>query len=184
MAFDVVADAFDTTNNAVPAVLNPTHPAMPVTGGATRSGPDDEFVRAERPVDDQRPDLGRRRRQSDFTTVLAEPRTTSRSGSCDNDSGGWYHPSTSTSSTSRSSAATGGPARRTRSGPKDVVFLGEGETVRLLIKFDRTAGKYMMHCHNLVHEDHDMMFQYRVLGPGPDTPADPDPRLDPTPPPV
>jgi FtsP/CotA-like multicopper oxidase with cupredoxin domain len=47
-------------------------------------------------------------------------------------------------------------------GPKDVVYVGEGETVRLLMKFTPNKGLYMMHCHNLPHEDHDMMVQFRV----------------------
>ena len=39
------------------------------------------------------------------------------------------------------------------------------------MKFGGHAGKYMMHCHNLVHEDHDMMGQFEVIddaGPGDD----------------
>ena len=48
------------------------------------------------------------------------------------------------------------------SAPKDVVFLGENETVRVLIKFAGGRGKYMVHCHNLVHEDHDMMGQFEI----------------------
>ena len=50
-------------------------------------------------------------------------------------------------------------------GPKDVVYLGENETVRVLAKFDGGTGKYMIHCHNLIHEDHDMMGQFEVVGP-------------------
>jgi hypothetical protein len=30
------------------------------------------------------------------------------------------------------------------------------------MRFDNQVGRYMMHCHNLVHEDHDMMLQYEV----------------------
>ena len=30
------------------------------------------------------------------------------------------------------------------------------------------SGSYMMHCHNLVHEDHDMMLQFEVGKGGPD----------------
>lgn len=56
-------------------------------------------------------------------------------------------------------------------GPKDVVYVGENEVVRLLMKFTPHKGLYMMHCHNLPHEDHDMMAQFRV---GPAA-ADPDP---------
>jgi hypothetical protein len=48
--------------------------------------------------------------------------------------------------------------------------------VRVLIKFDDGHGKYMEHCHNLVHEDHDMMGQYEVIDPN--NPSD-DPLSDP-----
>ena len=47
-------------------------------------------------------------------------------------------------------------------GPKDVVYVGENEKVRVIMRFQPPAGKYMMHCHNLVHEDHDMMGQFEV----------------------
>ena len=47
-------------------------------------------------------------------------------------------------------------------GPKDVAYVGENETVRVLAKFGPQQGQYMMHCHNLTHEDHDMMTQFRV----------------------
>lgn len=47
-------------------------------------------------------------------------------------------------------------------GWKDVFLVGENETVRVITKFGPNSGKYMMHCHNLVHEDHDMMTQFEV----------------------
>jgi FtsP/CotA-like multicopper oxidase with cupredoxin domain len=77
-------------------------------------------------------------------------------------------------------------------GPKDVVYVGENEKVSVIMKFDDTharlrdaaenptdplaprTGRYMMHCHNLVHEDHDMMAQFEVGAGGPN-PWGPDP---------
>ena len=78
-------------------------------------------------------------------------------------------------------------------GPKDVVYVGEGEIVRVLAKYDMVkaehtithpvtrqpytyktgkagatgaaGGRYMIHCHNLPHEDHDMMQQFAVGDP-------------------
>jgi spore coat protein A, manganese oxidase len=50
------------------------------------------------------------------------------------------------------------------SGWKDVILLGEFETVRVIASFNPQPGKYMIHCHNLVHEDHDMMTQFEVIG--------------------
>ncbi len=40
--------------------------------------------------------------------------------------------------------------------------MGEGESVQLLMRFEHQRGRYMMHCHNLTHEDHDMMQQFCV----------------------
>jgi spore coat protein A len=65
----------------------------------------------------------------------------------------------------------GGPGRVLphEQGPKDVVYVGEGETVTLLVKFNAPGGdpefeggRYMVHCHNLPHEDHDMMGQFSI----------------------
>jgi FtsP/CotA-like multicopper oxidase with cupredoxin domain len=47
-------------------------------------------------------------------------------------------------------------------GLKDVFYVGENETVRIIGKFKPHLGKYMYHCHNMVHEDHDMMSQFEV----------------------
>jgi len=46
--------------------------------------------------------------------------------------------------------------------PKDVVFLGPGEEVRLIASWGPHDGSYMFHCHNLVHEDDDMMLAFAV----------------------
>jgi spore coat protein A, manganese oxidase len=43
---------------------------------------------------------------------------------------------------------------------KDVVYVGEAETVRVIGRFGPQAGRFMYHCHNTVHEDFDMMSQF------------------------
>jgi len=48
-------------------------------------------------------------------------------------------------------------------GPKDVFYAGENESVTLLTQFDIQPdgeGRFMIHCHNTSHEDHDMMLQF------------------------
>ncbi|CAI6280925.1 unnamed protein product [Periconia digitata] len=45
---------------------------------------------------------------------------------------------------------------------KDVVLLGKSETVRVIARFAPWDGVYMFHCHNLIHEDHDMMAAFNV----------------------
>ena len=39
----------------------------------------------------------------------------------------------------------------------DTVFLGNGQTATLLMRYDDFVGRFVLHCHNLVHEDIGMM---------------------------
>lgn len=80
----------------------------------------------------------------------------------ENKSGGWFHPMHLHLVDFKILSRNGKPAFNFEQGPKDVVYVGEGETVRLLIKFEHQRGRYMIHCHNLPHEDHDMMTQFSV----------------------
>lgn len=51
-------------------------------------------------------------------------------------------------------------------GWKDVFLLGEAETLRVAMRFhggpNNIVGKFMMHCHQLIHEDNGMMSQFEV----------------------
>jgi FtsP/CotA-like multicopper oxidase with cupredoxin domain len=47
-------------------------------------------------------------------------------------------------------------------GRKDVYVLEEDSTIRVLIRFRDFLGKYVMHCHNLIHEDHAMMVRWDI----------------------
>jgi FtsP/CotA-like multicopper oxidase with cupredoxin domain len=47
-------------------------------------------------------------------------------------------------------------------GWKDVFNVGQNETVRIIGRFRTNRGKYMYHCHNMIHEDFDMMSQFEV----------------------
>ncbi|MGH8433074.1 MAG: multicopper oxidase family protein [Pseudomonas sp.] len=48
-------------------------------------------------------------------------------------------------------------------GRKDVFVLGEDETFRVFLRFRDFTGKYVMHCHNLIHEDHAMMLRWDIV---------------------
>ncbi len=48
-------------------------------------------------------------------------------------------------------------------GRKDVYNLGPSERVRLFIRFRDFPGKYVMHCHNMIHEDHAMMVRFDIV---------------------
>ena len=50
-------------------------------------------------------------------------------------------------------------------GPKDVVLIRPGETVYALARYGAHNGQWMFHCHNLMHEDNDMMRAFEVHSP-------------------
>jgi FtsP/CotA-like multicopper oxidase with cupredoxin domain len=44
-----------------------------------------------------------------------------------------------------------------------VVELGPNDEVRIFMRFRDFPGKYVMHCHNTVHEDHAMMVRWDIV---------------------
>jgi FtsP/CotA-like multicopper oxidase with cupredoxin domain len=57
----------------------------------------------------------------------------------------------------------GGPPHSHETGWKDTVRLAEGDDVRVIARFDGYRGRYLLHCHNLGHEDHYMMARFDVV---------------------
>ncbi len=87
--------------------------------------------------------------------------------------GGWVHPLHIHLIDFRIIDRNGLPPLPYEQGWKDVVVLNPGDVVRVVAKFAPHRGKYMMHCHNIVHEDHDMMTQFEVGKDGPSPLSDP-----------
>ena len=56
-----------------------------------------------------------------------------------------------------------GPLEPHELGLKDTVLVWPGEAVRIAIRFDAHPGLYVLHCHNLEHEDAGMMLNLEVL---------------------
>jgi FtsP/CotA-like multicopper oxidase with cupredoxin domain len=114
-------------------------------------------------------------------------------------SGGWFHPVHVHLTDFKILDRDGRSPQPYELGPKDTVYLGEGEDLRLIAEFGavvtppdqpeiRRTGRYMIHCHNVSHEDHDMMTQFWVggegAGPDPITAAPPRPLPAPAIPPI
>lgn len=105
-------------------------------------------------------------------TVAAAPKVnTTERWILETSNGGWFHPVHIHLVDFQILRRDGGPVFDYEKGWKDVAYVGANETVEVLMTFhepDRvdpnvpTLGKYVMHCHNLVHEDHDMMNQFEV----------------------
>ena len=102
---------------------------------------------------------------SGYTKVIANPREGDvEIWELENRSGGWFHPVHIHLVDFQILDRNGRPPHPYEMGPKDVAYVGENETVRVLMRFGPHCGRYMVHCHNLVHEDDDMMIQFAVGG--------------------
>ncbi len=86
-----------------------------------------------------------------------------------NTGGGWFHPVHIHLLDQQIIDRNGKPPFEYEKGWKDVFYLGPNERVRVVGKYGPHTGRYMMHCHNTVHEDFDMMTQFEV-GQGGDDP--------------
>ncbi|KAH7407358.1 Cupredoxin [Cadophora sp. MPI-SDFR-AT-0126] len=84
----------------------------------------------------------------------------------ENKSGGWSHPIhihlIDFQIMSRSGGKKRGVLPYEAVGLKDVVWLGPNEKVTVLARYAPWDGVYMFHCHNLIHEDHEMMAAFNV----------------------
>lgn len=169
MRFDVVSEATDLSDNEVPQVLSDsTHPYSPMK------------LKESQAVRTRRFRLGRStvNGQSMWTIngrVWDPNRVDANPGLNDveiwefeNKSGGWFHPVHIHLVDFKILGRKDGDSKPMRPpkpwerGPKDVAYVAEGEIVRMIMKFGPHKGRYMIHCHNLVHEDHDMMIQFQV----------------------
>jgi FtsP/CotA-like multicopper oxidase with cupredoxin domain len=85
-----------------------------------------------------------------------------------NDSGGWQHPVHIHLEEFRILSRNGVPVKpgNVEFSRKDVVRLGFGEQIEVLQRFRDFVGGYPFHCHNTVHEDHQMMLLFDVAAVG------------------
>jgi len=175
MAFDVIADAFDTSTPAstvFPDVLNPGQETMALK---------EKDAKKIRNIRVQRNDVTNVWNLNDMTwddivasgykKVIADPALGDvEIWEIENKSGGWFHPLHIHLIDFKVLSRNGKAPFAWELGAKDVIYVGEAEKIRLLMQFGKKddpdfgvqTGRYMIHCHNLVHEDHDMMSQFSV----------------------
>ena len=108
---------------------------------------------------------------SDFTLLAANPPAFGvEQWTITNKGGGWFHPVHTHLADAKFIArnTNGGKPFPWELGPKDVYYAGENESITMLIQFQTQPGgegKYMVHCHNVSHEEHDMMVQFSAGNP-------------------
>lgn len=101
----------------------------------------------------------------DNRVLAAVPRGTTEIWELENSSDGWSHPIHVHLVDFRVLARTDGNRAvmpYEAGGLKDVVWLGRGETAIVEAHYAPWDGVYMFHCHNLIHEDNDMMAAFNV----------------------
>jgi FtsP/CotA-like multicopper oxidase with cupredoxin domain len=83
-----------------------------------------------------------------------------------NDSGGWAHPIHIHFEEGRVIEKRVDkrivPIPLHEQGRKDIFDLGPNTSMKVLLRFRDFTGKYIMHCHNLIHEDHAMMVRWDI----------------------
>src|SRR3954466_5350059 len=181
MAFEVTGDAHDLSNNEVPQDLNPNMNVMGLDEWKDTSK-DDNGNRIVRNIRFERKNghwtvNGQTWEDvvnSGYELTIANPKEKAvEIWELENPGGGWFHPVHIHLVDFKVLDRNGKAPEPYELGPKDVVYVGESEKVRVIMRFENQKGKYMMHCHNLVHEDHDMMVQFEV-GDGGDDPIEAD----------
>jgi FtsP/CotA-like multicopper oxidase with cupredoxin domain len=79
-----------------------------------------------------------------------------------NGGGGWSHPVHIHFEEFRTLSRNGRPPSRYED-RKDVAVLGPDDEVQVYLHFRDFLGRYPMHCHNVVHEDHAMMIRWDIV---------------------
>ncbi|MEV6923318.1 multicopper oxidase domain-containing protein [Dactylosporangium sp. NPDC051485] len=74
----------------------------------------------------------------------------------------YHHPVHVHLSSFRVLSRGGGPPGPYDAGLKDTVFVNGAEKVSVLVRFTDYPGRFLLHCHNLEHEDMAMMATFRV----------------------
>lgn len=86
-----------------------------------------------------------------------------------NSSGGWQHPIHIHFEEFQTLLINGQPPSNSplvQKGRKDVIRLEHNTEVKLFFRFRDFLGRYPMHCHNTVHEDHAMMLRWELAAVG------------------
>jgi len=149
------------TDNSVNPATNPTFYQLPSTNVAPRIVRTFKFDRlnGQWSINGQFADC------TEFRFAVQQ--NSSEQWILENLSGDWTHPIhihlEEHQILSRNRAAPTVPAD---TGRKDVTQLHPNERVQLFFRFRDWLGKYPIHCHNVVHEDHAMMAIWHVLAEG------------------
>jgi FtsP/CotA-like multicopper oxidase with cupredoxin domain len=141
-------------DGAVAAVKDKTIPSFELQRGSSNSDPETEWLINGESFDPSKPMISPKRGSGAVWRIR-------------NGGGGWVHPFHLHMEEHRVVARNGKPAPDGRhpddSGKEDVIALDPSEEVVISRRFRTFTGPYVAHCHNLAHEDHNMMFGWEIM---------------------
>jgi FtsP/CotA-like multicopper oxidase with cupredoxin domain len=99
---------------------------------------------------------------------ISSPTVSPKQGTCEiwtiaNNSGSWSHPVHIHFEEFQILSRNGVPPPNYEVCRKDVMVLHPNEFIQCFFRFRDFLGHYVMHCHNVVHEDHAMMIRWDIV---------------------
>src|SRR5262249_35699336 len=159
----IVVDLPTVPDNSVNPATNPTFYALPSTAGTPTVTRTFKFERGngQWQINGQFMDCNQVRFKVQQNTI--------EHWILQNSSGGWQHPIHIHFEEFQTLLINGSPPSNSplvQTGRKDVIRLEHNTEVELFFRFRDFLGRYPMHCHNVIHEDHAMMLRFDIATKG------------------
>jgi len=147
-------DVPDLVPGAVAAIKDKSIPTFELQRGSSNADPETEWLINGQQFEADKPLISVKENSGGVWRIR-------------NGGGGWVHPMHLHMEEHRVVARNGAlsPTKRhpDDSGKEDVIALDPSEETVISRRFRSFCGPYVAHCHNLAHEDHNMMFGWEIL---------------------
>jgi len=147
-------DVPDLVPGAVAAIKDKSIPTFELQRGSSNSDPETEWLINGQQFEADKPLISVKENSGGVWRIR-------------NGGGGWVHPMHLHMEEHRVVARNGVLSPTTRhpddTGKEDVIALDPSEETVISRRFRSFCGPYVAHCHNLAHEDHNMMFGWEIL---------------------
>ena len=154
-------------DSIIPATLRETQPLVDGWQSMIRSAPTFELQRGSSNADPETEWLINGQQFEPSKPLIAVKKDSGAVWRIRNGGGGWVHPMHLHMEEHRVISRNGKPSPTKRqpddTAKEDVVALDPSEDVLISRRFRTFTGPYVAHCHNLAHEDHNMMFGWEIV---------------------
>jgi FtsP/CotA-like multicopper oxidase with cupredoxin domain len=153
--------------SVVPSKLRPTQPLVENYQNLIKSAPTFELQRGSSNADPETEWLINGQQFEADKPLISVKKNSGAVWRIRNGGGGWVHPMhlhmEEHTVLSRNGKAAPDSRHPDDTAKEDVVALDPSEDVLISRRFRTFTGPYVAHCHNLAHEDHNMMFGWEIL---------------------